>query len=247
MSEHKPDDFETRRSKPIKPGEGSRPAADRIPSLKGSLEQTRRSERTRIEEADATVRRPRPDLPPPPPVGGEPPEEPTEPPESGLYVPWWAFAIVILAVAAITCGMWYFVLSNRGDLSTSVGPSPTPIFVIITPTPTLGQAEDEEPEVTATPTTLAPTNTPEPTVAEDFTVGSQVAITGTEGAGLAVRQGPGVEYTYFFVANEGERFVIEEGPREADGYIWWYIADPADPDREGWAAQDWMQIAQAEP
>jgi hypothetical protein len=207
--------------------------------LKGAPDRLGRSRPVPSTDQEATVRRQRPELPSPP--GIEPPDESGP----GLTVPWWAFVIVILAVAAITCGMWYLVLANRSGLSTDLGPSPTPIFVVITSSPTLGPAEDgATQEATTAPTAAQPTNTPPPTVAADITLGSQVAIKGTEGSGLAVRQGPGVEYTYFFVANDGERFVVEDGPREADGYIWWYIADPANPDREGWAAQDWMEIAQ---
>jgi hypothetical protein len=245
MSERNPDDFETRRSRPVeppRPGAGARPASERIPSLKGAPDRTRRAKPDTPSDQETTVRRQRPDLPSPPNI--EPPDESGP----GLTVPWWAFVIVILAVAAITCGMWYLVLANRGGLSTDLGPSPTPIFVVITSTPTLGPAEGEATEEATTQApTAEPTNTLPPTVAADITLGSQVAIKGTEGAGLAVRQGPGVEYTYFFVANDGERFVVEDGPREADGYIWWYIADPSNPDREGWAAQNWMEIAQPEP
>lgn len=177
---------------------------------------------------------------------GTPP--PSAPPEkTGLYVPWWGFVIVILAVAGLTCGMWYVVLANRGDTNVAgVGPSPTPLFVVITATPTLGaagEAQGGEAVIEPTPTATVPatatgeaTEIPEPTVQ----VGSQIIISGTEDAGLAVRQGPGVDFTYFFVAEEGAQFMVEAGPREADGYTWWYVTDPADSDRAGWAVEDYM-------
>lgn len=180
------------------------------------------------------------DQPPPPP---EPPEE-----KSGLYVPWWGFVIVILVVAALTCGMWYFVLANRGDTNVAgVGPSPTPIFVVITATPTLG-APGETPggvaqlEPSVTPT-LDVTATSEATAAPaSIQVGSQVVVEGTDGAGLAVRQGPGVSFTFFFIADDGDEFIVEAGPREADGYTWWYLSDPADANRAGWAVADYLQV-----
>lgn len=191
--------------------------------------------------------------PQPPPPGGPPPPPPGAPEEpSGLYVPWWVFVIVILAVAALTCGMWYLVLANRGDTSVAgVGPSPTPIFVHITSTPTLG-SEGETPggqtqiEPTSTPAVeVTPTEAAPEAPAATLGIGSQIVVAGTDGAGLAVRQGPGVDFTLFFVANDGEGFIVEAGPRDADGYTWWYVADPADPNRAGWAVQDYMEAQTA--
>ena len=160
--------------------------------------------------------------------------------------------IVILVVAGVTCGLWGYVLMNRSDTTLGLGPTPTPIFVVITSTPTLGSPEEEE--ATPSPTTSgAETSTPSPTdlpapeitltlPALPITLGSTVAITGTEGDGLAVRQGPGVDYPYFFVGNDGDAFVVEDGPREADGYTWWYLVDPLDADRSGWAVDTYLEV-----
>jgi hypothetical protein len=236
---------QTRRQVPL----DSRPPSERIPSL------------TRPEEAPTQVTR-RPDLPAGPDLKGKKSaprrparsSRPSQPDSgrSGLVVPWWGFVIVILAVAAITCGMWYVVLSNKGVASTGLS-SPTPIFVVITNTPTLGaSAPGEEPESpTATQETAEPSPTEETPPTEEpadenpgtpIQVGDQIVINGTEGAGLAVRQGPGLEYTYFFVANDGEAYTVEDGPRVMDDYIWWYIVDPEDKDRSGWAVEEFMQV-----
>jgi hypothetical protein len=178
----------------------------------------------------------------------EPPDD--EPRGQGLVVPWWAFVIVILVVAGITCGMWYLVLSNRGDAAaTSAGPSPTPIFLVITATPTLGAPGEAGPNETPIGPTAAPTGEPTvtPTAAEPTAVpieiGGQIVVIGTEGAGLAVRQGPGVDFAYLFVADDGEVFNVQDGPASADGYDWWYLVDPADEDRAGWAVSDYMEAA----
>src|SRR5689334_7115379 len=71
------------------------------------------------------------------PVSGGSSPLPPEPESSGLYVPWWGFVLVILAVAGLTCGLWGVVLISRGDGATSVRPTHTMIFVMITPTVTL--------------------------------------------------------------------------------------------------------------
>jgi hypothetical protein len=249
MSEkQRPDPSHTRRHVPL----DSRPPAERIPSL------------ARPEEAPTQVTR-RPDLPPdldlkgkksaPRPERSSRPPRPPQPDQdrSGLVVPWWGFVIVILAVAAITCGMWYVVLSNKGVASTGLS-SPTPIFVVITNTPTLGasapeEALEESPTATLEVSETTPTEetppTEEPSDGNPGTpiqIGDKIVINGTEGSGLAVRQGPGLEYTYFFVANDGEAYTVEDGPRVMDDYIWWYIVDPEDEDRSGWAVEDFMEV-----
>jgi hypothetical protein len=170
------------------------------------------------------------------------------PEASSLYVPWWGFALVILVVAGLTCGLWGVVLLSRGN---SVdGPTPTPIFVVITATPTLGPSvESTVPPVAGSSPTPGEIATPEttatiagPTAA--VTVGSTVVIVGTGGDGLKVRQGPGLDYEYIFVATDGDRFGVQDGPREANDYTWWYIVDPQNPDRFGWAVVDFMQVVQ---
>lgn len=170
------------------------------------------------------------------------------PESSSLYVPWWGFALVILAVAGLTCGLWGVVLLNRG--SSADGPTPTPIFVVITATPTLGPSTEGTvppaagpsplPEVIATPELTSTIAGP----AAAVTVGSTVVIVSTGGDGLKVRQGPGLDYQYIFVANDGDQFEVQDGPREANDYTWWYIVDPQNPDRFGWAVADFMQVAQ---
>ncbi|MBN1310953.1 MAG: hypothetical protein JXB30_05985 [Anaerolineae bacterium] len=170
-----------------------------------------------------------------------------DPGSSSLYVPWWGFALVILIVAGLTCGLWGVVLLSRG--SAADGPTPTPIFVVIVPTPTLGPLS----EGTVPPESL-PTPTPEEIAATEPTadtnlsvaieIGSMIVIDGTGGDGLAVRQGPGLDYQYIFVANDGDQFEVQDGPREANDYTWWYIVDPQNPDRFGWAVVDFMQVVQ---
>ncbi len=246
MSEkRRPDPSHTRRHVPL----DSRPPAERIPSL------------ARPEEAPTQVTR-RPEIPAESTPKRKPgtsrssvPPSRRDPGRASLAVPWWGFVIVILAVAAITCGMWYVVLSNKGSASTAQGASPTPIFVVITNTPTLGASAPEEtqeespPAATQEAAETAPTEETPPTEepadenpGTPIQVGDQIVINGTEGAGLAVRQGPGLEYTYFFVANDGEAYTVEDGPRVMDDYIWWYIVDPEDEDRSGWAVEDFMEV-----
>jgi signal peptidase I len=79
---------------------------------------------------------------------------------------------------------------------------------------------------------------PEPT--SDSLVGNLVSVSNTQGDGLQIREGAGVSYVPRLVADEGDSFRVEAGPRESDDYTWWYVVDPNDPQRYGWAAQDYL-------
>jgi hypothetical protein len=159
---------------------------------------------------------------------------------------------VILVVAGITCGLWGVVLITRGEGSTNIGPTPTPIFVVITPSATLESAPPATQSPgggnpfppTMTPITLNPTTIPTSGPAIPIILGATIIVSGTGGDGLSVRQGPGVDYPYLFVAEDGERFLVQDGPREASGYTWWYIVDPNDPNRFGWAVDIFMLVSQ---
>ena len=185
----------------------------------------------------------RPDIP-----AYEPPRElPLEKPEpdpssSGLYVPWWGFALVILAVAILTCGLWGYVLFGRSGAA-PVGVTPTPVIIVITPTPTIGlQPLVETPQAISTlsPTPEPPPATPQAVIA----LGGMVVVSGTEGSGVAIRQGPGTSYQLMTIGGEGEVFLVQDGPRENDGYTWWLIVDPQNADRAGWAVGDFLQVAE---
>ena len=92
------------------------------------------------------------------------------------------------------------------------------------------------PRPSATPT---PTATPAPDAG--FAVGRFVQVADTGGVGLRFRAEPGLSGKVLFLGLDSEVFRIEDGPAEADGYVWWYLVAPYDPTRAGWAAQDFLQ------
>jgi len=79
--------------------------------------------------------------------------------------------------------------------------------------------------------------TPIPT---GIALGNYVQITGTEGEGLRIRSEPGLIGEPVFLGYDSEVFVVQDGPREADGYVWWYLVAPYDATRAGWAASDFL-------
>jgi len=46
--------------------------------------------------------------------------------------------------------------------------------------------------------------------------------------------------TPVFMGFDTEVFLVQDGPREADGYVWWYLVAPYDQARAGWAAANFL-------
>ena len=113
--------------------------------------------------------------------------------------------------------------------SPDVGFAPADLTVIPAPTIT--------PNVTATvtPDPFAPSPTP-----TGIAVGTYAQITGTNGEGLRIRSEPGLTGEPVFLGFDTEAFLVQDGPREADGYVWWYLVAPYDEGRAGWAASDYL-------
>ncbi len=101
------------------------------------------------------------------------------------------------------------------------------------------------PAPTITPTSAAPTATPTltpPVEVDGISVGRYVQISGTEGAGLRLREGPGTNKAMRFVGMDAEVFLVKDGPQEGDGFTWWYLEAPYDPSRSGWAASKYLTV-----
>jgi hypothetical protein len=105
--------------------------------------------------------------------------------------------------------------------------TPTPVSVAGQSTPAPG-AETQMP-------------TPPPGV---IAVGAYVQIVGTGGDGLRLRDQAGLSAQVLMLGSEAEVFRVQEGPKEADGYTWWYLVGPFDSSRRGWAAVNFLQVVQ---
>ncbi|MEW6180050.1 MAG: SH3 domain-containing protein [Chloroflexota bacterium] len=73
-------------------------------------------------------------------------------------------------------------------------------------------------------------------------IGVYVQISGTGGDGLRLRREPGINSEVLFLGYESEVFKVVEGPREADGFTWWYLTAPYDEKRSGWAASSFLRV-----
>ena len=134
-----------------------------------------------------------------------------------------AFAGLLLLITAIAIGL------TSARRTSDVGFVPADVTVIPAPTGTSGAPPTPTIDPFASPTSPA-----------GIAMGNYVQITGTEGQGLRIRAEPGLGGEFQFLAYDSEVFVIQDGPREVDGYVWWYLVAPYDESRVGWAAADFL-------
>jgi hypothetical protein len=131
------------------------------------------------------------------------------------------FAVVILLI------WWSRPVQTNTTLPTAVVliiPLPTDTFTPASPTP------NPSAEISATP----------PPVNTDLSVGDYVQVTGTGGEGLRLRAEPGIQSQVLLLGQDGEIFQVRDGPRQIDGYTWWYLVAANDETRHGWGVTDYL-------
>ena len=107
---------------------------------------------------------------------------------------------------------------------------------------------DDEHTIKITPRSNDPQNSnktmistsPTPNPPGVYSNGMQVHISGTGGDGLRIREFAGLEETPLFLGAEGEKFEIINGPEIFDNAIWWMIQSLENPNKQGWAVQDFL-------
>jgi hypothetical protein len=115
-------------------------------------------------------------------------------------------------------------------------PEVTPVITVIS-APTI----EPTPQVSITPV-VTPTedNGLPPDPGSSISVGVNVRISGTGGEGLRLRKDPGKNGTPIFLGAENEVFIVKDGPRNADGFNWWYLEGTYDNTRAGWAVANYL-------
>ena len=243
------------------------PPAPRPPARTGAAGRARQrtvARRKRRTASVAPVAPPPPAPQPvyPPPAVGVPVRQahrPATPPsESGLYLPWWSLVVMVGVVGALAFGILFAAMAlvqpaTLGDQ--------TPQVRVVTAQPTLSQdfgaAEGQAaappgaawptpiPQLQPTATIPLPTPAPSPTLPPgNFAIGGTVQVVGVDTSGLNIRAAPGLDAQVRFQALEGETFVIMDGPQQVDGFEWWRLEAPNDPNRYGWAVRNYLMATQ---
>ena len=142
---------------------------------------------------------------------------------------------LVIGLVLVAASVTYSLLSGSAAPGSSSGTVSTGLTIIPAPTGTPRS-------LPATLTPMPPTPTLPPTPAPgEFTVGVYVQVTIGEEA-LNIRSSPGLGAEALFLAFDAEVFLIEDGPRKADGYTWWYLTASYDTARAGWAVQDFLTV-----
>lgn len=195
-----------------------------------------------------------PRTPPPPRYRPRPPQKPRTQSDSGLYLPWWSLALMLVGVLVVSFGLvgLVFLLGNP----TGIVDDATPIIRIITAEPTLANSQQlptaQSPATQVISGASVPSNlslegptleavqfTPTPI---PITVGAQIAVEGVGENMLNVREAPGIGNAIVFRAEEEAIFTIVEGPSQADGFTWWRLQDPSNATRTGWAVSNYLRV-----
>jgi len=169
---------------------------------------------------------------------------------------------MILVVAACAIGLVVLVVNLGGNTPDE---NPAPVVVVNSPQPTNPPGAfpaspatptippDLDPGVSGAPPQPPPsfrfsgptleaiatsTSTPMP-----VGIGVFVIVTDVEPDELNVRNEPGTRGTEIvFRAEEGTRFTIIDGPRQADGLTWWRVQDSINLSQAGWAASNYLEV-----
>lgn len=152
----------------------------------------------------------------------------------------WALAGTMVGFAA------FMILTLAGFFTRAANLTQTqedPVLVVFerpTSTPTARASETTTPK---TEQVSSPTP-PLPSAPGQFSIGALVQVFGTGGDGLRLRSQPGLDAEIEFLGLENEVFEINEGPVEADGYQWWYLSNPYDASKVGWAVANYLRSVQ---
>lgn len=98
------------------------------------------------------------------------------------------------------------------------------------------------PPPTAAPTATATQEAFGPVGA--IVVGDLVEVFGTSGDGVRLRSSPDLDGTINGLGMDSDVFQVEDGPVESGGHVWWYLVNPYDTSRQGWAVADYMRPLQ---
>jgi hypothetical protein len=156
---------------------------------------------------------------------------------SGIF--FGSLGIALFMLVMLTGGLW-LTRPTANHKGIDLNPLKTAIFTII---PASSATITPPPTLVATPT-IADGAIPSPQPGE-LSIGIFVQIVGTQGDGLRLREEPGLGNTVLTLVSDAEVFKVLDGPQSADGHTWWYLSDPYNENRRGWAVENYLALIQS--
>jgi len=147
---------------------------------------------------------------------------------------WAGFGVVLGAITLLVLiALGLFTRQAQVSL-----PPATPILILINaPTASITMMPPTETAEPVKPST--PTLSPE--ADGSLSPGRLVEVFGTEGDGLRMRNNIGLDSKIVFLAVESEVFELRDGPVQKDGYEWWFLVNPYNLDKTGWAVSTYLR------
>jgi hypothetical protein len=158
-----------------------------------------------------------------------------------VILPPWALVAILVALVILICASLVLIIRAIRGGGKEETPTPLPaITAAASPTATVMLLTPTS-AITPTNTVVLPIETPEPTqLPTEIGPGTLVIVQGTVDQGLNLREQPTTYARIVDNAPEDTVLTVLEGPREADGYVWWRVRTPNG--TEGWGADDWLVL-----
>jgi hypothetical protein len=150
-----------------------------------------------------------------------------------LISPWVLVGVLLIACLLTTVSLAIVRLGRSRQPAQGISTA----IVNVIPAPTF--TPDNEATVAATPGEGTAVAT------GPISIGSFVKVGGTGGNGLRLRDQPGLKGKVLLLGTETEVFKVQDGPIDADGYTWWYLVGPFDPERKGWGVADYLAVTES--
>lgn len=145
----------------------------------------------------------------------------------------WVAGLLLASLLLAGTMVWLILEETLGN-ALDLGPAAAALTILPAPT---GTTRPLPPTLTP----VWPTPTPSPAFLGEFRPGVYVKVA-TRGSALRIRAEPHLNAPPLFLAFDEEVFQIADGPRQADGYWWWYLTASYDASRAGWAVQDYLIV-----
>jgi hypothetical protein len=156
-------------------------------------------------------------------------------------LPWWSLVILILFVGGAALGLMLLAINLSGASLNDQAPQVIVVTGQLQPT-TAGQQAGPPTAIATFQPTLAPNV---PTAAASRTplpggclLNQEVIVFGTGGVGLYLRDEPRGEVA--FIAREGDRMLVIDGPVFFDGIDWCQVRSTSQTSSFGWAALEFL-------